>query len=136
MRDVLSDRDSCGMETFESETGDSLFDEDEVRSKGDDSEDEFGEVVCFLSDGGVEDDELALDARVVERELEEHDPRADVVARHGLGEGRKKERNDQHWRRVWSSARWRTHFVSESLGDNDSVDDWGRNRKEDQWVKS
>ena len=88
VRDEQSDGDPCGVETFESETGDSLFDEDEVRSESDDSKNEFGEVVGFLSDGGVEDDELTLYSGVVERELEQHDSRADVVARHGLREGK------------------------------------------------
>lgn len=67
-----------------------------MRTESDDSKDEFGEVVCFLRDGCVQDDELTLDSRVVKRELEEHDSRADVVTRHGLERrGRERERDQQ-----------------------------------------
>jgi hypothetical protein len=73
-------------ETFESETRETILNEDEVRPVDDDPVDEFGEVGWFLSDSGIEHHELLLTS-VVEREADEHDARVDVVSRHSLEQG-------------------------------------------------
>lgn len=70
-------------ETFESETRQTILNEDEVRPVDDDPVDELGQVGWFLGDSGVEHHEL-LFTSVVEREANEHDARTDMVSRHSL----------------------------------------------------